>query len=80
MVQAAPQQPERPTPVAPDGFGRVAAGGPIAELQRQIEERLNAVDLDAQPSVDDGLSHRLSRIAGPTALAFAYVGVALWWF
>jgi hypothetical protein len=81
MAQPAPVQP-RIHPSAPDAFGRVAAGGPIADLHRTLEERL--IDCQAIPLVavphDRGGPHIVSRIAGPTLLVAAYAAVAIWWF
>ena len=82
MAEAAPQQPHPiACPGVTDRFGRVAAGGPIADLQRTLEQRLLAAD---QPLTGDetesGIAHRASRLAGPMLLITAYVAVAAWWF
>ena len=83
MAQAASQHQPAISPEA-NRFGRVAAGGPIAEIQRTIEERMMAIDWQAlQPAAatdDGGALHRVSRAAGPALLAVAYAAVAIWWF
>lgn len=82
MAQAAPKHPyPASTTSAPDRFGKVAAGGPIADLQRTLEQRLLAVDRPMAPTAEEaGIAHRLSRLAGPALLLAAYGAVALWWF
>lgn len=89
MAQAAPEHPHPHTSapmVAPiaaptaDRFGKVAAGGPIADLQRTLEERLLAADRPMASTEEVGITHRISRLAGPVMLIAAYAGVALWWF
>jgi hypothetical protein len=81
MAQAAPKHPYS-TVSAPtaDRFGKVAAGGPIADLQRTLEERLLAADRPMAPTEGIEVTHRVSRLAGPALLITAYAGVALWWF
>lgn len=81
MAQAAPEHPHPniATPTA-DRSGKVAAGGPIADLQRTLEERLLAADRPMAPTEEVGITHRVSRLAGPMLLIAAYAGVALWWF
>lgn len=84
MAQAAHQQqlPEqRATDIVVKGLGRVAAGGPIADMQRSLEERLAAAGpIEDSPAQDGGIAHRISRLAGPMLLVAAYLAVALWWF
>ena len=82
MAQAAPQHPYAAvSSPEPDRFGAVAAGGPIADLQRTIEQRLIAADQPMMHSAEGaGVAHRLSRLAGPTLLVAAYGAVALWLF
>lgn len=65
-----------------DTTGMVAAGGPIADLQRTLEERLIDCQAVMLTSVSPHLGgpHPLSRMAGPTLLVAAYAAVAIWWF
>lgn len=82
MALSAPQHP-RTAASQPDAdrFAPVAAGGPIADLQRTLEQRLLAAERPMAPhDAEGGLAAEVSRIAGPALLAVAYVSVALWWF
>ena len=80
MAQAAPAQ--RAIAVDTDPAGAIAAGGPIAELQRTIEERMMTTEWHAGSTSysEGGFPHLVSRAAGPALLAVAYGAVALWWF
>lgn len=72
-----------PAPAAPRAPASVAQGGPVAALQRSIQDRIGALDLATAvlPAPADGvadrLATRLSRAAGWAALAAALGGVAL---
>lgn len=81
MALPSPQHP-RPAAGTPDAdrFGTVAAGGPIADLQRTLEQRLHAVERPMESKDIEGIANRLSRLSGPALLAAAYVSIALWWF
>jgi hypothetical protein len=78
MAHAAPLPQQAPR-IAPTS-GDVAAGGPIAELQRSIEHRLRADVATPLDEAKDDVAHRLSRLVGPMLLVGAYSAVAAWWF
>ena len=82
-----PQAQPQPQPVrhVSAEFGRVAAGGPIAELHQTIQERLMTTDWNAQADADvvpveARAIEVASRLAGPLLLVMAYASVTAWWF
>lgn len=68
-------------PLAAADGGRVAAGGPVAALQRSIEDRMAAGDLLPEPQVSafDRAAVLVSRLAGLVALGAGYAAVTWWW-
>lgn len=70
-------------PAAPRPASAVARGGPVAELQQSIQERIAGRDIAVTvlPPRPRGAAERLiehaSRVAGPVALGLAYGATAL---